>query len=113
MFGRGIGKESGRRVGLPKELLESGLRRRRSLCDKCQLEVVDDPVHYGIVCKESDDAHPAATSGAGQRVDFENLADNLGPAAVGDIQQELLPHPLTPFLPPLGMAGWAKSSGAA
>ncbi|MFP4083251.1 MAG: hypothetical protein ACLFVG_10940 [Candidatus Aminicenantes bacterium] len=47
------------------------MRRRRSLGDKCQLEVVDDPVHHGIVGEEGDDAHLAATSGTEQRVDLE------------------------------------------
>jgi len=29
---------------------------------------------------------------------------------MGDIQQELLPHPLSPFLPALGMARWTESA---
>ena len=92
MFGRGIGKEPGRRVGLPKELLESGLRRRRSLRDKCQLEVVDAPVHHGLVCKESDDAHPAATSRTGHGIDFENLVgEELGQEAVLEGDQMMEP----------------------
>lgn len=42
--------------------------------------MVDDPVHHGIVCNESDDLHLAAALGAGQGVDFVNLADQGGPA---------------------------------
>jgi hypothetical protein len=46
---RGIGKEPGRRIGLPKKLVESGMRRRGALGDECQLQVVDDPVDDGMV----------------------------------------------------------------
>jgi len=33
--------------------------------------------------------------------------------AVRCIQDKLLPHPLTPFLPALGMTRWAESAGLA
>jgi len=33
--------------------------------------------------------------------------------AVRDIQEKLLPHPLAPFLKPLGMTGGAEPSGVA
>ena len=33
------------------------MRRRRSLRDRRQLEVIDDLVHYGMVGEEGDDLH--------------------------------------------------------
>ena len=60
------------------------MRRGRLVRDKCQLEVIDDPVHRVIVCDEGDDAHPAPASRTDQGVDFENLADHLGPEPAGD-----------------------------
>jgi len=36
----------------------------RSLCDKGQLVVVDDPVHHGLVSDEDDDRHFSLPSGA-------------------------------------------------
>jgi hypothetical protein len=54
IFDRGIGKEPGRRVGLPVKLLKDGpgwrlLRRER------ELQVVDDPVDDGVFREEGDD----------------------------------------------------------
>jgi hypothetical protein len=37
--------------------LISDARRGRFRCHKCQLEVVDDPVHHREIRKESDDLH--------------------------------------------------------
>jgi len=31
------------------------MRERRSLRDKCQLKMIDDPVHHGIIYNKSDD----------------------------------------------------------
>jgi hypothetical protein len=45
--------------------------------------------------------------------DAEHFGDGEDDLAVGDIQKECLPHPLTPFLPPFRVTGGAKSSGAA
>ena len=50
-------------LGSHKELLISDARRGRSLCDKRQLEVVDDPVHHSIVGEGGDDAHLALALG--------------------------------------------------
>lgn len=38
--------------------------------DKGQVEVFDDSIHHGIVSEEGDDAHRAAASRAGERVNF-------------------------------------------
>jgi len=46
------------RVGLPKELLESGLRRWGPLGDKDELQVVDDPVHYALIFRRMSDFMP-------------------------------------------------------
>ena len=48
------------------------------------LEVVDDVIDHGEIGEEGDDLHLAAALGAGQGIDFINLADYLGPAAAGD-----------------------------
>ena len=90
IFGRGIGKIPGRRVGLPKKHRQSGLRRRRPLGDKGQLEVVDDPVHYGGLREEGDDFHPASALRANHRIDLIDLPDHFGPALGGDAPRLLL-----------------------
>jgi len=46
------------------------MRRGRSLRDKCQLQVVDDPVHNGIVGEESDDLHVSSALSTNQRIDL-------------------------------------------
>jgi hypothetical protein len=43
-----------------QEFLRDGMRWGRSLGNKGQLEVVDDPVHDGMVRQEGDDLHLAA-----------------------------------------------------
>jgi len=49
-------------------LLRDDVRRGRSLRDEGQLEVVDNPVHNGIVGDEGDNAHPALALRAEQMV---------------------------------------------
>jgi len=44
--------------------------------------------------------------------DMQHLRHGEDHLAVGNIQEKLLPHPLTPFLPLLRMARWAKSTSA-
>jgi len=46
------------------------------VCDERQPEVVDDPVHHGIVCDESDAVHLAAALGTDHRVDLVNFPDH-------------------------------------
>jgi hypothetical protein len=55
-------------------------RRGRLVCDKRQLEVVDDSVHHGLVDEERDDLHLSAALRADQGVDFVHFTDHLGPA---------------------------------
>ncbi len=45
--------------------------------------------------------------------DAEHLRDDKDHLAVGNIQEECFPHPLSPFLKALGMAGGAESASAA
>ena len=71
-------------------LLISHSRREKPLRHERQLEVIDDPVHYGIVREEGHDAHSTAALMADYRVDFINLADHLSPAAAGDLRAVLL-----------------------
>ena len=47
-----------------QDFLIGQVRRRGSLCNKCQPQVIDDPVHYGIVGEESYDVHMATAVGA-------------------------------------------------
>jgi len=47
-----------------QEFLESGLRGRGLGGCECQLQVVDDPVHDGMLREEGDDAHRPSASGA-------------------------------------------------
>jgi len=69
------------------------MRRRGPLRDKGQLEVVNDPVHHGIVGEESDDLHDAAALRADHRVNLIDLPDHLGPAFGGDGPELLFHHP--------------------
>jgi len=45
--------------------------------------------------------------------DAEHLGDDKDHLAVGNIQEKSLPHPLAPFLKPLGMTGGTEPAGAA
>ncbi len=88
------------------------MRRWGPLRKEGELEVVDDPIHHGIIRNKSDDLHLAAALRADEGINFIHFADHLGPALGGD-SPELLPHPLAPLLQPLGMAGGAEATGAA
>ena len=66
---------SGRHQG---NLLED-MGGRRLLGSERQLEVIDDPIHDGVLREEGDDLHPAAAPGTDHRVDLIDLADHLGP----------------------------------
>jgi len=46
-----------------EKLLITSPRRRGFVGDECQLEVVDDSAHHGIVGKKRDDTHLAAALG--------------------------------------------------
>jgi len=48
-------------------------RGRGSLGDKCQLEVMDDPVDHGIIRNKSDELHVSTALGTNQRVDLVRL----------------------------------------
>lgn len=49
-------------LGGHQEFLINDLWRRRSLCNKAQLKVVDETIDHGIVCDRSNDAHLAPMS---------------------------------------------------
>jgi len=66
------------------------MRGRRSFCHKGQLEVMDDPVHHGIVGEESDDLHRGAALDTGQGIHLKDFSDHLCPAAAGDPRALLL-----------------------
>ena len=80
------------------------MRRRGLICDKRQLEVVDDPVHHGIVRKESYDLHCAPALRTEHRVDFINLADYLSPALGRDAPERSSGQGI------LNQPGWKESS---
>ncbi len=90
---RELGKIFGRRLRGHQEFLVSDVRRRGSLCDKCQLEMIDDPVDHGIVCQEGNDLHLSAALRADQRIHLVDFADHLGPACGGDGPELFLNHP--------------------
>ena len=54
--------------------------------------MVDDPIDHGIVGEESDNLHRAAALRTDHGVNFEDLADHLGPA-LGRRTSGLLLHP--------------------
>jgi len=59
----------------------------RSLCDKGQLVVVDDPVHHGLVSDEDDDRHFSLPSGARQEINLIDFSCHTCQAAVGNLQK--------------------------
>jgi len=65
-------------------------RGRGSLGDKCQLEVMDDPVDHGIIRNKSDELHVSTALGTNQRVDLVHFLDHLRPAPAGDSRALLL-----------------------
>ncbi len=72
------------------------MRRRRSLGHKGQLEMMDDPVHHGIVCEEGNDAHLASVLGAEQGVHLMDFSYHLCPAPAGiGIEAEVTDSDLT------------------
>jgi len=57
-------------LGNHQNFLIGDVGRRGPLGNEGQLEVVDDVVHDGGVCQESDDLHDAAAVRTGHEVDF-------------------------------------------
>jgi len=74
------------------------MRRRRLVCDKGQLEVVDDAIDHGEIGDKGDDLHRSPALGTKQRVDIMDLADHLGPAFKENAPERLPLHPLALFL---------------
>jgi hypothetical protein len=81
----------GRSLGIQEEFLRDDVRRGRSLRDKCQLKVMDDPVHHGIIHNKSDDLHLSSALITNQRVYFVHFSYHLCPAPVRD-SRTLLPN---------------------
>lgn len=77
-------------LGSHKEFLIDDVWRGRPLCDKSELEVVDDAIDHRTVCEEGDDAHMALALGASEWVHFIDFPDHLCPAAAGDAWAFLL-----------------------
>ena len=65
---------SGHQGDLGKNM--GGRRLRRP---KRQLQVIDGPVHHGILRKQSYDLHPPAALGTSERGHFIELPDHLVP----------------------------------
>jgi hypothetical protein len=72
------------------EILKNTLGRRL-LRDERQLQVINDPVHDGILRQESNNLHPIPALGAFHRIDLVDLADHLGPAFRRD-RPQLFPN---------------------
>lgn len=85
------------------------MRRWRLRRHERQLEVVDDTIDNREICKEGNDAHPAAALGTDKWVDFINLADHLGPAPAGNPWAFLLDNQET-MLAVLRLAQFAPMS---
>jgi hypothetical protein len=62
------------------------MRRGRSICHEHELEVVDDAIDHGEICKEGNDAHLTPTLRTEEWVDFINLTNHLGPATAWDLR---------------------------
>jgi len=97
-------------LGGHQNFLIDKMRRRGSLGNKGQLQVVDDPVYHAVVGEERDDLHLSAAARAGHRVNFIDFTDHLGPAFGGDGPELLLHHPdrkkpkaCLPDLPSMGV----------
>jgi len=58
-------------LGGHQDFLIGDMRGRRLVCDKVQLEVVNDSAHCGIVGDEGDDLHRPTAFGAEHGIDFE------------------------------------------
>jgi len=70
--------------------LRSDARQGRVVCEKGQLQVVEDAVDYGIIGDEGDDAHLSLAPGADKRGNFIEFTDHLCPAPQGDPRALLL-----------------------
>lgn len=77
-------------LGVQEELLRDPMRRGRSLRDKGQLQVVDNPVHNGIVGDEGNSAHLCLALRTGQGIDLVDFPDHLSPAPAWDSRSLLL-----------------------
>ena len=107
---RRSGKIFGAGFGGHQDFLIGDVRRRRLRRHERQLEVVDDAVHYGIVGKEGNDAHPTPALGTEQGVDLVNLPDHGRPPLGRDALKFLLDHTerksrkaRLPDFPPMGV----------
>ena len=88
-----ISKILRRLLGCHQGDLLDDARRRRLLRYKRQLEMVDDPVHGGIIHDESDDFHRATAFGANHRIDLVDFPDHRRPALGWDALLFPLCHP--------------------
>ena len=98
--------EVGVEIYLLSEGLDGGHNTRKKLCAGGCLEVFEEGMDS---CLAKIPQKPALVA----EEDAQHFGDGKYHLTVGDIQEKLFPHPLTPVLPAFGMARWAKSSGAA
>jgi len=76
-----------------QDFLIGEARRGRLVCNKGQLQVVDDAVHHREVGEERDDLHAAAAPRADHGINFIDFPDHLSPALRGDGPQLFLHDP--------------------
>jgi hypothetical protein len=76
--------------GSHKEFLIDDVWRGRPLCDKGELELLDDAIGQRTDCEEGDDAHLALALGESDWVQFIDFPDYVCPAAAGDPRAFLL-----------------------
>ena len=87
------------------------MMRRRPFGLKFQLEMMDYPVHHGIVGEERDDLHRGTALGTEEGINFIDFADHPGLALGRRTPELLLHHPKReslkarfPDLPPMDIS---------
>jgi len=87
------------------ESLDGGHNTRTKLCAGSGLEVFEESLDS---CLAKVPQKPALVA----EEDAQHLGDGKDHLTVGDIQDELLPHPLAPLLKALGMTRGTEAAGA-
>jgi len=67
------------------------MRRGRLIRDKCQLRVMDDPVHHGIIRNKRDDLHLSSALGTNQRIDLVDFSYHLRPDPAVNVEAGMTP----------------------
>jgi len=93
------------KIYLLSKCLDDGHHPGSKLSAGCDLEVFEESLDS---CLTKIPQKPALVL----EEDAQHLRDSEDDLAVGNIQKKLIPHPLSPLLKPLRMAGGAEPPGA-